>query len=427
MMARRFPRPRSLATLAATVTLVTAGAAALVFSQPPHAGGPPSGPSSGKVKMPAGLKTVPLSLHRTGEHLLIPVSVNGAEAIPLVFDTGMPSPGVLLYESARVDALGLEYGPERVRVGGAGGDGQSIGGRLAHGVTLKVGGAEISETVALVMPPPRPLADLHAGVIGAALYRNFVVTIDHDRGVIELTRPRDWTPPKGVRSVALELDGNFAYVAAGLVDQDGKVAPLRLLLDLGATHAVSLNPTTSKAIRLPPGSVPTRIGRGMSGTIHGHAGRIPGLEIGGYRLERVIATFPEAAHENPRGLDARNGNLGGGVLGRFNLTLDYGARKMYLVPNRRFAEPFEWDMSGLTLDPGAHGFLAVAQVLADSPAAIAGMTTGDIVIGINGEPVTNADFYSVRERLRRDGEEVELRIRRGVEERAVAFRLARRL
>ena len=75
--------------------------------------------------------------------------------------------------------------------------------------------------------------------------------------------------------------------------------------------------------------------------MRGHVGRVPAFELEGHRLHGVVATFPDPRHENPRGADSRNGNLGMGLLSRFNFTLDYAAKTLYLEPNKRFADPFE--------------------------------------------------------------------------------------
>ena len=80
-------------------------------------------PMTEKVAFPTGRDTVSVPFENWGEHLIIPVSVNGDAPLQMVFDTGMPIPGVLLYDGAIVDSLGLAFGPMRVNVGGAGGGG----------------------------------------------------------------------------------------------------------------------------------------------------------------------------------------------------------------------------------------------------------------------------------------------------------------
>jgi hypothetical protein len=346
---------------------------AAVLVLPAHTQGHSSIPMTEQVRFPQGRDSVSVPFENWGEHLIIPVSVNGRPPLQMVFDTGMPIPGVLLYEGALVDSMKLAFGPMQVNVGGAGGGG-SMKARLAPGVTLGLGALSVSGSVAIVMPQT-PLSSLHDGIIGASLFNGLVVSMDHDQSVMTLTKREAFTPPKGATEVPLEVVGRHAYVRAGVAGADGKLTSVRLILDLGATHSVSLNLRANPGVRLPAGAFATRIGRGMSGVMTGSVGRIAGFELGGHRLTGVVATFPDSAFESPRGLDSGDGNLGGGLLGRFNVTLDYVGKRMYLVPNHRFGEPFDWDMTGVSFEIGDRGDIEVKEVLPGSPAASAGVKT----------------------------------------------------
>ena len=216
-----------------------------------HAQGGHSLGSSEQLRFPSGQDTVSLPFENAGHHVIIPVSVNGSAPLMMVFDTGMPTAGVLLYAGAKADALRLAFGPVSVRVGGAGGVGGAAEAKLASGVTLRLGSLEIAGSVAIVMPPTPSMSRLHDGIIGASLFRNLVVNIDHDRGVMTLTRPVAFVRPQRAAVVPLELTAHSAYVRAGLVDSAGAETSLQLVLDLGAMHAVSLNARTNPAIRVP--------------------------------------------------------------------------------------------------------------------------------------------------------------------------------
>ena len=407
-------------TLAVLLTLSTLAALLLV---PAPTRGQHGLPMTEKVEFPTGRDTVSVPFENWGEHLIIPVSVNGDPPLQMVFDTGMPIPGVLLYEGAIVDSMGLAFGPMRVNVGGAGAGG-SLQARLATGVSLGVGALSVAGSIAIVMPHT-PLSELHDGIIGASLFNDLVVTVDHDRGVLSLTRREAFTPPKGATEVPLEVVGRHAYVKAGVVGADGKVTSVRLILDVGATHSVSLNRRANPGVRLPAGAFPTRIGRGMSGVITGSVGRVAGFELGGHRLAGVVATFPDSAFESPRGLDSGDGNLGGGILGRFNITLDYGGKRMYLVPNRRYANPFDWDMTGVSFEIGERGDIEVKAVIPGSPAATAGVKTGEALVAVDGVKAVPRDLLRQRDRFRRDGREVVLTLRSDGRDRQVKLKLRR--
>ena len=412
---------RSLRSLALALS---AAALAALAGLPGLTQGQHGLPNTEKARFPEGRDTSSVPFENWGEHLVIPVSVNGKPPMQMVFDTGMPIPGVLLYDGALVDSLKLAYAPMKVNVGGAGSGGQ-VEARLATGVSLGVGALSVGGSIAIVMPPTLQMAKLHDGIIGASLFSDIVLSVDHDRGVMTLTRREAFTPPKGAAEVPLEVVGRHAYVKAGVVGADGKVVPVNLIVDVGAMHPVSLNRKSNSGVTLPAGAFSTRIGRGMSGAMTGQVGRIAGFELGGYRLPNVIATFPDPEFETPRGLDSKDGNLGSGILGRFNVTFDYVGKRMFLVPNKRFPKPFDWDMTGLSFDVNDGGEIQVMAVLPGSAGAAAGVKLGESRVAVDGVKADPRDLVRSRDRFREDGRELVLTLRKDGRERQVKLKLRR--
>jgi putative serine protease PepD len=54
----------------------------------------------------------------------------------------------------------------------------------------------------------------------------------------------------------------------------------------------------------------------------------------------------------------------------------------------------------------------VSRVLAGSPADTAGVREGDTVVAIAGEEVTEASYFKLKDRLKKDGETVTIELRR---------------
>jgi C-terminal processing protease CtpA/Prc len=90
---------------------------------------------------------------------------------------------------------------------------------------------------------------------------------------------------------------------------------------------------------------------------------------------------------------------------------------MHIEPNRRYTEPFEYDMSGLQFITESPSFktVTILRVLTDSPAADAGLRQGDEIVSIGGRPVTEFKLATLREMLRQPDRRFELQIRRGTE------------
>ncbi|HEU5181832.1 MAG TPA: PDZ domain-containing protein, partial [Candidatus Polarisedimenticolia bacterium] len=253
----------------------------------------------------------------------------------------------------------------------------------------------------------------HEGIIGATLFRHFAVSLDNDRSLMTLRRPEDYTPPEGAGVLPLVFDdGGKPFADARVRIADGGAKPIQLAVDLGASHVVSLNETEGNGLLAPAGSIAATIGRGVSGAVLGKVGRIASLELGPFKLEHLVATFPDKAYQNPRGMDSKDGNLGNGALSRFLVTFDYAHERLVLFPAAGFTEPSEWDMSGMQGDLTGKGTVEVSRVLAGSPAEAAGIRQGDTLVRIAGEEVTQASYFTLKERFKKDGETVTVELRR---------------
>ena len=379
-----------------------------------------------RFELPEGAEEISLPFRNVNNHVLLSVTVNGEGPFQVILDTGMPTEDLMLYDSNRVQALHLPYLDDtHVRISGAGGKGKGKPARIAPGLELGVGGLRILDARAMVLSIAPGFGAYHDGVIGAALFAHFAVSIDNDRGLLTLRRPESFKPPEGASTVPLMFEHGNPFIDAKVRIAEGEPVSVRLVVDLGASHAVSLNESVQRGIRVPERSIPAGIGRGVSGEITGRVGRIRSLEIGGLSLSDVIATFPDEAFHSPRGVDSRDGNLGDGVLSRFLVTFDYAGKRMVLQPSRRLAEPFEWDMSGMQAEPTGKGTVQVRRVLAGSPAAEAGVQEGDQIARFAGVEVTEATYFVVRERLKKEGETVVIELRRGKESVVASIKLRR--
>lgn len=419
---RPFSTPRRRRSIRAALALLLAVPPAPALAQ--HGPGNVREPLAG-LRLPDGVSSVKLPLETSGGHLILPVSINGSEPLPFVLDTGMPMPGVVLFGGERAEKLGLEYGPASAQVGGAGGSGHSVEARIATGVRVSIGKAEFDDVTVLAMPPMGHFKMKHAGIIGARVFSSLTVRADYDAREIVLSKPGTYVPGPGAAAVDLVFRGGMPFLKARLTAADGGSVPVDLVLDLGATHAVSLNVSGNDAIGLPARTLATRLGRGIGGEVLGQVGRVPALELGGLELKNVVATFPGKEHENPRGMDSRDGNLGVGVLERFNFAIDYAAGKLYLAPNARFSDPFEWNMSGMSLGFSNAGGIEVEAVLPGSPAESAGVAAGDLLVAVDGEPASAIDAAELHRRLQGDGREVTLEIGKGGVVETLRLRLRR--
>ncbi len=391
------------------------------------------GPSPGQYRWLSEDKRTEIPFELVKNHVLITVKVQG-HPLGLVLDTGMPAHGVVLFGSSKSDSIPLEYAGE-ARVGGVGGGLTQA--RMATGVAFELGALELTQQTAIVMPPDRERGlafEERDGAIGYSLFSRFVVGIDFDRMVISIEEPADSVRPVGPRpDNAAELPITFAdnmpRAKCAVELLDGSVVPLELVVDLGASHAVSLNAGAHAEVSIPDGAIEATLGRGVGGKLTGYVGRIKSLTLAGLRLENVVASFRARAPEGAPGLEAleRDGNLGADALRRFNVTFDYGNKMILLEPNSHSGEPFEFDMAGLEYSRTPEGSVAVDRVIPNSPAGESGLSVGDVVTKVNDRDVAGMDLDGLRQMLKQPGTKMKLSFLRGGKEKQVTLTLRRLL
>jgi hypothetical protein len=124
------------------------------------------------------------------------------------------------------------------------------------------------------------------------------------------------------------------------------------------------------------------------------------------------------------GFDAHryiSGNIGFGILHRFNVTFDYARQRIILERNSHYTEPDIYSRTGLRCAEAPAGF-AVELVIPSSPAVDAKIQAGEIITAINGTPATSVERAALRKLFRAPvGTTLTLRVRGKAGERDVAL------
>jgi len=236
------------------------------------------------------------------------------------------------------------------------------------------------------------------GLLGSDVFRSFVVEIDPEGQLLLMHEPTHYRSPRGGRWARLPLDmeGRKAYLTLPVQIDASRTLPMKLVLDTGAGHALSLETTSDTRLQLPATRLRTPLGRGLNGSINGYLGRVPALQLGRYRMPSLLTSFPDAADVALRAEVPRNGNLGFELLKRFRVIIDYQHNVLLLRPNLMFREPFEHDMCGFDiLATGAnYRQFKVLRVEPNSPADRAGLRAGEEILSINLIP---AEFFNLNQ------------------------------
>lgn len=361
--------------------------------------------------------------------VFLQVTVADSEPLWFVLDTG---DRFALIDLQVAQSLGLELQGE-IAVGGAGND--SLPGRFVHAGSFRLVGLDgFSQPLFLALPLDSlapACGHAFSGILGYDFLLQFVVEIDYAKRRLTLHDRESFQPPATLESLPLAFDSESHPTVHARVRTKGR-EPLEgvFVLDTGATDVMTLHAPFVERERLLPSaaaSMPRAVVQGAGGTSEGVLGRLEELALGSFRIADPLAVFSTATGGAHASAEA-SGTIGGGLLRRFRVFLDYGRARILLEPNEAFAEPLEYDMSGLRLlgDGADFRTFRVASVAEASPASAAGIRAGDVLATLDGRPAAELTLSEIRELLRREGRR-SLTFERGGERLELVLELRRRL
>lgn len=255
------------------------------------------------------------------------------------------------------------------------------------------------------------------GLLGSDIFRSFVVEIRPQDQHVVFHTPESYRTPRGRQwtRIPLDIEGNKTYVTLPVTLSDSLTLPLKLVLDTGAGHALSIETSSDARLQVPAKHLRTQLGRGLNGYINGYLGRVTALQLGKYKVPSLLTSFPDAADVAQRADVFRNGNLGFELLKRFVVVIDYTKNRLLLRPNLTFREPFEHDMAGFEVVAGGTELrrYLITKVMPESPAELAGLQANDELVSVNLLPTAQLTLTQVSNLFRSyDGRIMILVVRR---------------
>lgn len=360
---------------------------------------------------------IPFQLH--ANLIIIPATINNSDTLRFILDTGVSN--TIVTDTTVAPYLNSDY-VRTIRLDGVGAD-STLEATVSIGNTLRVGYARIDEHNLIVLKTDvLKLSELVGtpihGLIGYDLFERFVVTVDfqHRQLLIQLPQYFKYRRFMGAK-IPLEIINKKPYIDDIAISELGKKETVKLLLDTGAGHAVMLN-TYATNVPLPDTTIEVQLGMGLSGKISGKLGRLDKFKIGSHDLSQVVTSFPDSASFGGKidPLLNRQGNIGGELLRRFRIVINYPENYMTMKPVRRaMKEPFEHDMSGMDLRARGANFREyyVDRVMDDSPASRAGLLEGDRLMFINNSSAKALDMTEIYKLLqRKEGQPINLVVNR---------------
>ncbi len=360
--------------------------------------------------------------------IVIPVNVNG-KPLSFILDTGVDK--TILFNLSQNDSIDL-HNINKIKLKGLG-SGEAIEALLSKGNSMQVKNyVSNNQNLYVILRDKFDISGrmgvtIH-GIIGNQILKDAIVYVNYQTKRITLYNPSNFKYKKCRKCEVfpMEFYRNKPYINAKVqLDTIGtKMTEVKLLIDTGGSESIWLFENTKEEIKTPIKHFNDFLGEGLSGTIYGNKSRIKGLELGRFKFKNPTVSFLDSASTYyARQFKERNGSVGGNILKRFKLWIDYPNKKITLRKNASLRGGFEYNMSGL--DVVYNGKVLVMEkdnvsildsysntnsntslnhtinlvtnytyrfkpsykvknVLPDSPADKAGILRDDIILSING-------------------------------------------
>jgi hypothetical protein len=357
--------------------------------------------------------------------IIVPLRVNDSPPLDTVLDTGFPQKVLMLFHKETGDELGLTY-VRTVNAARGAGSGENKPTRLTAGERLALPGLDLGKLTTAVVDESRAVSPMHnAGIIGGAVFIPYVVEVDFERSLITLYDPKSFAPEAGWEEVLLVFERNIPVIETTLRLGDGAEVPVRLIVDTGGKPQLALVANVGRKIAPAARVVRFLSGTGFRGDVIADHGRLAELRFGSHRLSNVVTAFWNEDVAPALGETKTDGPLGLGTLYRFNLIFDYTRGRMFIKPNRYYADPFELNMAGMAVGKTVSGETVVQFVMEGSEAAKKGLRKGDVVAAVDGKAAGSYGFLELKRKFERAGKTVKVKVERDGVTREVRLKLKR--
>jgi hypothetical protein len=362
--------------------------------------------TAGGVSQPSGFEfnsnrshvTIPIEVSHN--LVVITLRINHSPPMNFILDTGVKT--TILTEPLVANLLELDLS-ERIYIFGLGGEGIVEAARVS-GVDLHLDGITGHDMDLIVLPEGiLTFSEMFGfpvfGIIGYDLFKEFPIAINYTAQQARIYREPNYRIRRRSQVVPFQLVDGKPYTSTRLIGHNGDTLTTNLLIDLGASHPVYLN---KDHIDLAPETLEGFLGKGISGSLMGRIGRIDHLLFNDLPVKEPLVAFPDKEFLSIMGqqLDWQ-GIIGGGILSRFDLIIDYPSEQMVIRPNFRFRKPFTFNLSGLEViaDGPNYKKYMIHYVRPNSPAYEAGVQTGDQILAINFRSYQNITLNDIQDEL----------------------------
>ncbi|MBC8753254.1 aspartyl protease family protein [Kordia sp. YSTF-M3] len=249
------------------------------------------------------------------------------------------------------------------------------------------------------------------GIIGYNIMQHYVTHIDYDQQEIKLYKNVDDIAAVDAYKM---LPVSLGYASIPQVEleftlKNNKKFKGSFLFDSGANMTFLLNTPFVKA-----NNIETLIGKTIENKAESlttsssfKIGNVTNVQLGDFKFGEMPIDLSNST-SGVMASEAYAGILGVKIIQRFHIILDYKNQKIYLKPNKSYANEFEFPRSGISIEKEADK-IKISNVVKVSEAYQKGIREGDQLLEID-EVVVN-DTRKCRELLKQKDTSVKLKLK----------------
>jgi hypothetical protein len=270
----------------------------------------------------------------------------------------------------------------------------------------------------------------YEGTIGNDLLGDTVLEISYGRQTVRLYDAGAFQYKGGGKSLPLVMHDGLPAVRAKIEIGGHKSGEVLFIINTALTAPLLISDRYAHDHHEFKGHMKTYpIAPGELG-IPGNAvmARAQVFQIGPYAIPGPLAAFAEGkfpGEDDPK----LAGEIGGGMLRRFTVTLDYVRKIAYFEGNGELRSDDHEDMSGISVAAGGSSLktMEVTLVRPGSPGSDAGIQKGDVIEGIDEEAASDISVASARALFTNVGHKYKLLINHDGKTRTVNVTMKRTL
>lgn len=315
---------------------------------------------------------VTISFEKDFNLIFMPLTVNGKELFFIV-DTGA---GFSILDESVAQDLNLEQ--KNIRVIERPGGEVRLG--AIENLSYSIGAYESQMPIASANLAEGGFNDYIgrdcAGILGFDFISQYAIKVDYQNHLLSLFKP-DMLNLENKQKLEMKVKEGMPIIK-GTVHHDNTTIEGSWLVDTGSLMSLGVNQSFYETHLAQKVNESNSIAVGFGGSTPGKMYKIDSFELGEINFDHVIAGHAEDGIND----DLFDGIIGGELLSRFTIIINYSTEELYLSTNEKVNDPQRWDLSGMLLASNESG-VEVLHVYQNSPAHRAGIKVGDFIKEIN--------------------------------------------